>query len=29
MRGTVEHRKDLIEVLTRRTLSKAVERVGV
>ena len=29
MRGTVEHRKDLIEVLTKRTLSKAVERVGV
>ena len=29
MRGTIEHRKDLIEVLTRRTLSKAVERVGV
>ena len=29
MRGTVEHRKDLIEVLTRRTLSKSVERVGV
>ena len=28
MRGTVEHRKDLIEVLTRRTMSKAIERVG-
>jgi CO/xanthine dehydrogenase FAD-binding subunit len=29
MRGTIEHRKDLIEVLTRRTISKALERVGV
>ncbi|MEC7921657.1 MAG: xanthine dehydrogenase family protein subunit M [Chloroflexota bacterium] len=28
MRGTVEHRKDLIEVLTRRTISKALERAG-
>ncbi len=28
MRGTVEHRKDLIEVLTRRTIEKALERVG-
>ena len=29
MRGTIEHRKDLIEVLTRRTISKALERAGV
>ena len=28
MRGTVEHRKDLIEVLTRRTIEKALERAG-
>ena len=29
MRGTIEHRKDLIQVLTKRTISKALERVGV
>ena len=28
MRGTVEHRKDLIEVLTRRNIEKALERAG-
>jgi len=28
MRGTVEHRKDLIKVLTRRTIEKALERAG-
>ncbi len=28
MRGTIEHRKDLIEVLTRRTIEKALERAG-
>jgi carbon-monoxide dehydrogenase medium subunit len=29
MRGTVDHRKDLIEVLTRRTINKSLERLGV
>jgi len=29
MRGTIEHRKDLIQVLTKRTISKALERAGV
>ena len=28
MRGTIDHRKDLIEVLTRRTMNKAIERIG-
>jgi|TARA_B110000438_G_scaffold256574_1_gene264140 carbon-monoxide dehydrogenase medium subunit len=29
MRGTVDHRKDLIEVLTKRTINKSLERLGV
>ena len=29
MRGTVEQRQHLVEVLTKRTLTKSLERIGV